>query len=217
MDYAGPETADFSNVRALNRDYLRLLASDRQDRLARPATRKRLGSLSPAQTGHLASAPFLLFSLREMDADYWEEVFDAPPTPDLFIDPVSSSAESSRLVAAGMGFLWELARRNPYAARLVSGASLYWCEQIAEQTFCRLLALVSVKQDMLRPRCESNLALWQKLLSDGVSRERVVRDAAHLSALQLVLTDPKSDRQSWPLAARAAQTPGLRIADDASS
>ena len=33
-------------------------------------------------------------------------------------------AAGSRLTIAALGFLWQLASRNPYAARLVSGASL---------------------------------------------------------------------------------------------
>ena len=217
MEYSGPEPADFANVAALNGDYLRLLASTRDPRrrLAPAPIAESIRRLRRPQAARLAAAPFLLFSLRERDAVYWEVILRERPVADLFARPADPVNDSASLIAASMGFLWELAKRNPFAARLVCCASLHWCEQIAEKTFCQLLAQVRAAPDLLTLRLGNDEKLWSKLLADGISPDRKLRDAAHLTALQYVLT--KSDTpvvKRWPVAARSADSPGLRIADD---
>ncbi len=218
MDFAGPESEDFTNVRALNRAFLRLITGKRDVNAARidapDSVTRRLHKLKDSQVENLSKTPFLLFSLREREADYWETIFANPVTRDLFTEFASQSDEQSRLVAASLGFLWQLAKRNPYAARLICGASLYWCEQIAETTICQLLAIAGARSDLLTLRFSHDEELWRKLLQDGIRREQRIRDAAQLSALQFVLT--RSDNygnKSLPIAARTVQRPKFRVAD----
>jgi hypothetical protein len=218
MEFAGPESEDFINVFALNRAFLQLVSGKRDVNAARivapDSVTRRLHKLRDSQVENLSKTPFLLFSLREREADYWESIFANPGTRDLFTESASRSDEQSRLVAASLGFLWQLAKRNPYAARLICGASLYWCEQIAETTICQLLAMAGLRSDLLTLRFSHDEELWRKLLQDGIRREQRIRDAAQLSALQFVLTRSDSyGQKSWPIAARTVQRPKFRVAD----
>ena len=167
MEFAGLSGDDLGNVRALNRLFLNCLGSTPHHAQARdqPAVplRELIAALTGKQLERLASSPFLLLSLREQDGDYWDGLFTADRNGELFAPRLAANDEFSRLLVASLGFLWQLARRNAYAARVVSGASLYWCERLSEFT------LVS-------------------LLSAGVSAEAAVRSAAHLTAMQTMLT-----------------------------
>jgi hypothetical protein len=112
-------------------------------------------------------------------------------------------------------FVWQLAKHNPYAARLICGASLHWCEQLTERTFLQVLALAGTQPDVLVARAASDKELWCKLLNCGISRENEIRHAAHISALQCVLTSAAvPTRTRWANAACAVRTPALQVADD---
>jgi hypothetical protein len=217
MEFEGPGTTDYENVHSLNRAFLALLrrAAGTVPGIRPPALAARLSALTGQQAKRLAKTPFLLMSFRERDDRFWEPVFADQGSRDLFALPESASDEATRLIAAGLGFVWQLARHNPYAARLICGASLHWCEQLTERTFLHVLALASIQRDILTIRSPDDEELWSKLLDSGVSGESRVRRAAHISALQCVLTGaalPAGKR--WSTAACAVRTPVLRVADD---
>lgn len=219
MELMGPAAADFENVRSLNREYLKLLTRAAGTRgclteLPQELAGK-LSSLPETEAERLAGTPFLLLSFRERDDEYWEGIFADNVHGDLFAVPESPSDELGCLISAGLGFVWQLARQNPYAARLICGASLHWCEQLAERTFFQVLARAGNRSDVLALRCGSDAELWTKLLDSGVSREKHVRRAAHISALQSVLTRaPIPGRKKWAAAACALRSPTLMVADD---
>ena len=217
MAFSGPEMSDYENVVALNTAWLELL--QRESRLCNGLTglpdalRLRLTNLSAQQISRLAATPLLLFSFREGDDRYWTRILTGSPERDLFT--ASNSDEVDTLIAASLGFIWQLARRNPYALRLICGASVYWTERIAEQTFFALLNAFHFTGDTPTARFVLQRDLWRKLLSSGVSREGVSRNAAQVSALQAVLTDPPDSRvESWPLAARAVRAPQFSVAEE---
>ncbi len=219
MDFAGPEGSDYENVHSLNRAFLSLLVNSGQtattvnDML--PEQLQRLKALSRQQTDRLATTPFLLFSLRERDGNYWEHLLQASSERDLFAGSPDPADDYGRLLAAALGFVWQLARQNPYTARLICGASVHWCEQIAEQTIFRLLALAGLRSDVLIPRFGRDSELWSKLLVAGVARENDVRQSAQIAAFQSMLTRPARVPESgWALAARKRVAPRLRVADD---
>jgi len=217
MAFEGPETTDYRNVVSLNRAYLTLLQRDLRCRqgLRQLSTRlgEKISNLSKRQIERLAATPFLLLSFRESNDHYWSKVLDRKKGGDLFTS--SGSDDLDNLVSAGLGFIWQLARQNPYALRLICGASLHWCEEIAEQTFFRLLVSVAAHGDVLQLRAAHDHELWRKLLDDGVNSERMICRAAHVSALQTVLTQSQHQkRQTWALAARSMNSPGLRVADE---
>ena len=217
MAFDGPAPVDYRNVSALNRAYLSLLQSNRRSRrslqqLSAPLTR-RITSLTRHQVERLSATPFLLLSFRERDDRLWSQILSTDSGHDLFTRPVAYDLD--RLQSAGLGFVWQLARQNPYTLRLICGASLHWCEQIAERTFFGLLAAVAPHPDLLEIRRGSHEELWRKLLNNGVSRETETRMAAHVSALQAILTRPPgSTPRTWAVAACSSKDPGLRVADE---
>lgn len=217
MAFDGPAPVDYRNVSALNSAFLTLLQANRRARrslhqLSSPLG-KRITSLTRHQIDRLSAAPFLLLSFRERDDRLWTQILSAESGRDLFTRPVADDID--RLQSAGLGFVWQLARQNPYTLRLVCGASLHWCEEISERTFFGLLASVAPHNDLLELRRGNDDELWSKLLDNGVSRDTDVRTSAHVSALQTILTRPAdSTPRSWAVAACKSRNSGLRVADE---
>jgi len=218
MEYQGPEPADLANVNALNRaflDWLRVTgpAESLQSALP-PDIRVALAGLDRRQLERLARVPFLLLSLREYDDTRWRSLFADSRSMDLLRPLQPADEEAARLITAGLGFLWQLAKRNPYAARLVSGASLNWCEQLADCTLMELYMRVADENSLLEPRMTSSQELWHKLLTAGVSAKRDVRIAARVSALQTVLTrGPAMAYRQLATAACAMPAASMRVAE----
>jgi hypothetical protein len=218
MAFDGPQATDYENVASLNRAYLSILRRDVRSHLGLAHLSAelvgRLTDLTERQAERLSAVPFLLLSFREQDDRYWNKVLDDAASRDLF--SVTGCNDLHTVVSAGLGFVWQLARQNPYTLRLFCGSSLYWCERIAEQTFFNLLASVASQGRVPELRNAHDQALWRKLLVQGVSTKGAIRKAAHLSALQSVLTRPGNPRQpNWARAARTSVAPGLRVADGA--
>ena len=218
MEFQGPSATDYANVTSLNRAFLALLgrgapACPCLDELPPPLAEKLVG-LTGNQADRLAATPFLLMSFRERDDRFWERAFAAALPGDLFAPPAPSD-ELASLVSAGLGFAWQLSKQNAYAARLICGASLHWCEQLAELTFMQLLSIAARRDEVLTLRCASDADLWTKLLLSGTSREQQVRRAAHISALQTVLTRASlPGARPWRAAACAVRRPSLQVAED---
>jgi hypothetical protein len=174
-----------------------------------PGICERLAALNLAQRERLARTPFLLMSLAEDDEARWQSFFTEQQTRDLLQCVQVRDEVAARLTAAGLGFLWQLAQRNPYAARLVSGASLAWCEQLARCTLMDLFTRTLEDQTLLAPRMAGEAGLWDKLLTAGVSNRRHLRLAARVGALQTVLTNAPV-RPYRALAAAASRMPTAR-------
>lgn len=217
MDYRGPQAADFDNVRALNLAFLKLLAERRRAArlLARLPTTltERCAALTPLQRERLAGVPFLLFSCREGDADYWDALFANGGARTLFDGEAPFDAAVAGVVSAALGFIWQLARQNPYAARVVCGASLHWCEQLAERPLLDVVT-VAASGNVLTLRAPDDTALWTKLLHPATSGERAIREAAQISALQRLLTRGSATPAGVALAARTMARPTLQVADE---
>lgn len=191
MDFSGPEPADLADVRSLNEAFLECLRARADGPLGMqlPASlRPAVAALTDRHVQRLARVPFLLLTVRESDDAYWSRVFVDRTSRDLFATTPVIVDELGRIVVAALGFLWQLARRNPYATRLVSGASLNWCEQLAACTLLRVLRRAAEDQDLIGPRSAGDTDFWHRLLGAGLSSEQDVRRAAHLCALQTMLT-----------------------------
>jgi hypothetical protein len=218
MEFRGPEPADFANVRSLNRAFLKLICrptgGKRLRRQLSPLLEPLMAGLTTMQIQRLANAPFLLFSLRELGDVYWSEIFADDPTGDLFTPLGQPSPESGQLIAAALGFLWQLSSGNPYAARVVSGASLSWCERLSDVTFLKLIQCTAGRDDLLVLRHADNDNLWRKLLIAGINSEPEIRTSAHQCALQTMLTTAQSSANR-PLSAAACRGPAptLQVAE----
>ena len=214
MHFPGPDNADLANVYALNRAFIawqRVRPQEAAGQGELPAGMPaRLAALSCEQRERLAQTPFLLLSLAEDDDPRWQALFAEQQTRDLLQCVQSRDETASTLIAGALGFLWQLSRRNPYAARLLTGASLAWCEQLASCTLIELFARTLEDRTLLGPRMADNADLWQKLLTAGVSSRRHLRRAARIAALQTVLTERRF-RTGRPLAAAACRMPAVRV------
>ena len=216
MSFDGPVDRDFDNVASLNSAWLTMLGSERTllrglDACPGPM-QQRLIDLTRSEIRRLAETPFLLFSFRERDDRYWDEILERKSEPGLFRS--SGSEPVDTLVAAALGFVWQLANRNPYSLRLICGATLYWCERIGELTFFGLLDAVRNAGDVPLLRHGHHDSLWQKLLHEGVSADDETRRAAQMAALQSVLTDPlPGPAMTWRTAARSVTSSEIRIAE----
>jgi hypothetical protein len=217
MDFSGPQKAEFNNVRSLNRAFLNSLRAPSEAMGLRQAFSPKLcpmvEGLTDLQARRLSEAPFLLLSLREQDDDYWSALFADDPNGDLFV-ATSSDGRDRHLAAAALGFLWQLAQHNPYAVRLVSGAPIQWCDRLINCTLLRLLKRTADRTDLLRPRLSDNSEFWRKLLGPGLSSEPGIRTAAHLSALQSMLTiDRAAQYRDVRAAACKIRPPVFRVAE----
>lgn len=210
MDYQGPTAEDLREIRALNAAFLRAsnhheLASDRGIS-CRP--------LTEIQIRRLSRAPFLLFSFREHDNEYWIRVIADDPQQDLLRPAVTASEPILELQVAGLGFLWQLSRRNPYVARLACGAPVRWCESIARLTFVDLVRRAANRGDLTLPRFGTSDHVSHRLLQSGVSARLNLQCMSQQFALQAMLTrNSPPHYAAMPAAACRFPTAAQRIAD----
>lgn len=218
MDFQPPEPADLANVRALNIAFVdALCAKTLPDRLFATipdGLQAVCGHTQAAQ--RLYSCPFLLFSLAEHDMPRWNRLFERPRAsrPDL-VDAMAGNGDVlAPVVLAALGFLWHLARRRPYAARVVSGASLAWCERLSESTLVDVYRFAVADGSLIGFRNGTDAAFWRRLLVSATSNEKPVRHAARLAALQTLLTEISAGTyQRLAAAACSMPAPARKVAD----
>lgn len=184
MHYQGLTTDDLKNINALNQAFLAAASDCRAEAFSLIATR----SLTPCERARLAGAPFLLYSIREDDRDYWLRLLEDNPQADMIDSSRRPDRKIGELQHASLSFLWQLARRNPYAVRLLCGAPVSWSEQLSRPTLVGLLQRAARRHDLLRLRFSSNDVVWHRLLGNGISAHEGDRRAAHHFALQVMLT-----------------------------
>lgn len=201
MPFRGPEAADLANVRALNRTFIDLI---RAERAHCGGQGERVAALDRRRAERLAECPFLLYSLSEHDTLRWQRGFDTVAQQDLVDVLARPGDELVRLGLVSLGFLWQFARRRPYAARVVSGAPLVWCEMLAESTLVGASQFVADEPGLVGLRLAEDSDFWRKLLVAGTNCDQQVRRAAQLSALHTLLTKTTDDiRLRLPVAARS--------------
>ena len=215
MEFNGPEQADLVDVCSLNTAFLEYLRGPLGARLRHdmPASLQPVvGALTERQLHRLANVPFLLLSLSESDDTFWSRSLVDSPVEDLFAAGRGEADPLGRIAAATLGFLWQLSRRNAYATRLISGASLCWCEQLAACTLLSVLQCAALHQELIRPRLAGNTVFWTRLLGAGLSSADDVRRAAHLSALQTMLLPDDTKRvKRFRSAACYSSVPSLKL------
>ncbi len=203
MDYKGLIDDDLANVTALNRAWLDLGHGNTAAR-----------HLSLARIDRLAAAPFLLFSFREDDDLLWQRVLGETQQGDLIEDTAIDDHELGSLQAAGLAFLWNLARRNPYVARVVSGATLGWCDRLAGTTLADLLGRVANRL-IIRARFAADDPRLERLLASGAGDDMTLREATQMGILQSLLTRGADTQYGrLPAAACDLRFPARKVADE---
>ena len=195
-EFPGPSPDDYANVLALNTAFI-----------------KATSELKGPQRGRLAAAPFLLFSLREDDSPWWAGVLADQRQGDLMAAAEHESPELRRIQTAAISFLWQLARRNPYAARIISGASISWCDMITVLPLVTLLNRIGGRGDLMVSRLDTPVALGKRLLGNGTSSRLKVRRSSQLTALHTLLTRSDSDNYTQLSAAACSMSGPLRVLD----
>ncbi|MCG8370861.1 MAG: hypothetical protein MJA32_10160 [Proteobacteria bacterium] len=204
MAYEGLTQDDLDNVRALNAVWLEL--DGRMDGVGH--------RLTAGCRERLAAAPFLLFSFREHDGDWWTWLLDERRQQDLLAAIPQSPDGFHGLQVAAFAFLWEMSRRNPYVARLVTGAPVDWCELIASVTLVHALERIA-GHETIEARFVNDTSRLARLCRRGASALPETRRSAQLSALQAMLTR-SNDKQHGGLPAAACRmaVPARRAADE---
>ena len=194
-DYQPPDADDYANVTELNHAWLRATTG-----------------LRGPQRARLAAAPFLLFSLREHDLEWWRDALDSKSQADWLCQTESAPNPIRRIQSAALGFIWQLARRNPYAARLVSGAGVTWCELLTSVPIVALIERVADRPDMTLSRLDRDATT--SIEAACTSERAELRRSSHLGALQSMLTTSVASLDE-PLRSAACRMPRarLRVAD----
>jgi len=195
-EFPGPDPDDYANVLALNTAFI-----------------KASFEMPGPQRGRLAAAPFLLFSFRERDLDWWDTALAENRQGDLMAVADLDNPELRRIQTAALSYLWHLARRNPYATRIISGATVSWCEKITDLPLVTLLDRIGVRGDLMQSRLSSPDELGARLLGDGTSSRRKVRRSTQLVALQSLLTHATFDNYSRLPAAACNMARPMRVQD----
>lgn len=213
MHFHGPERVDLDDLHEINQTFLNLLRSpvvgptllsDVPEALA-----ARLRNLHDTERRRLARSPFLLCSCREDDVEFWQAMLQPGASADLFAGDTGTSPDFLRFLSGIIAFTWQLSRKNPFVARLVTGATTAWCEEIAAQPLLRLIDVASRNSDTLRLRLAGNDDFWKQLLRNGVSEDALVRRAARVSGLQRILLATRAPTRLL-LAAKTTNAPHSR-------
>jgi hypothetical protein len=159
-----------------------------------PALVERITGLGPIPSRRLAASPFLLYGLAHDDTRRWEPIFDNRPARDLFVDGSRPDRGQSELTCATLGFLWDLARRRPYVARVLCGADPGWCERLADCALVDVLQRAAAASGLLGLVRPDDASFWHRLIGAGTDDDAALRAAARLAALQTVLTRPPQQR-----------------------
>lgn len=174
MHYPCPTAADLANIQALNAEYLKL-AAERGDLPV-------LAGLGRLEVERLAAVPFLLFSIRFDDDALWQRMFEGKA--DLVDAATRRDTHWHSLIAGSLAFLWSTAQTNPYAVRLFTGTSAYWCRQLAAR---RLICITNRALNVgLEPSCriDTTSREWRDIVRDSVSANQQRRDVTVLSLFQ---------------------------------
>ena len=195
-EFPGPSPDDYANVLALNTAFI-----------------KAAFDMKGPQRGRLAAAPFLLFSFRERDLEWWDAALVENHQGDLMSAPELDNPALRCIQTASLSFLWHLSRRNPYATRIISGATVSWCEKITDLPLVTLLDRIGVRSDLMQSRLNSPDEHGARLLGNGTSSRRKVRRSSQLVALQSLLTHARIDHYQMLPAAACNMAGPMRVQD----
>ena len=203
MDFARPPSSDLINVVSLNAAMLELIAADPAAIPCPAWLSQELAALDIDGRQRLSRTPVLLLSLSENDIERWVPVFKRRPERDLLAALDGPSLPVADLVTAALSFLWQLACRDAYAARVVSGGSVEWCEELGKTVLVDVLEFARREPGLAGLRHADSPVFWRRLLIAATAEESRVRSASRLAAMQAMLTGSASNDTERPMRAAA--------------
>ena len=212
MAFEGPTDGDFSNVQALNRVLLDIVASDARAIAMPGRLAERLAGLDAAARAHVAKAPVLLLSIAEDDAERWAPVFTSRPDRDLFSALNAPPPRVADLAAATLAFLWQLAARDAYAVRVISGAPVEWCQALKRALLVDVLEFCRHEPGLVSLRHADSETFWDRLLTGATADEQSIRLACRLAALQAMLTGSADASRRPTRRAASSMRPAASVA-----
>ncbi|MEM8547355.1 MAG: hypothetical protein AAGF46_04240 [Pseudomonadota bacterium] len=176
-----------SEVCSLNQAFIKtMLSAAAAGRMAlEPRLQEALQSAHEAATGSVGRCPFLLYRLEF-------------PPPAVHEHAASSlgggrgdSDGATSLASMTLAFLWQLARSDMAAARIVAGASVTWCQDLAGRPLAELAPLA--RQAVLTPRLIDVPGYWRDLTRErGISA--LQRASLGAAGLQMLMSQSRQQR-----------------------
>ncbi len=209
MTYPGLNQVELDEIQRLNVLYLMALqhAGGPLEPL-RPmlgeASLAWLRRCSTASVELLAAVPYLLFRVDTLTPHR-----AAPRNRDMFL---SKDPEAFELLTLALAFVHQLARRDRFALRVITGASEAWCGWLQDVSFVRLAESARQSDVLLLPILVNHREFWPGLITSVRKNLLAQRDAIVATGLQHLL-NTQTRASSQRLAARSIASASLQVAD----
>ncbi|HHQ14096.1 MAG TPA: hypothetical protein ENK16_03630 [Chromatiales bacterium] len=203
MRRKAPDSQFYAEIRELNQQFLDLIADPSACR--HPGLLQGLpvgiaesvASLSAESRLFLADVPGLLVEFAWLSgpvpaADPGTGVADGAPDPDWL-------ATAQVFVAGLMTYVWQLARRDPFASALCLGLSVEGGRMLATMSFTEVQRNARHAIPALRVRYGHHPRLWRELLRAARHLNPEQRDRCRADLISLGLADIRHHPDGWRL------------------
>lgn len=184
-------------IRALNADYLELLAAEHEvsGRAAQlqyfsPKLHPAFAQLSAHAREQIARAPYALYSLCFEDVRFWQAAC-APASAPLDVRYVANSSAwlQGPFCEVALIDAWQTAHAHPLAARMLYSMSAPVCELLSAAPLWQIKRIAGDYPGLLIPRWPRNPVFWPELLRLANLEDFSRLAAAQLLGLQLISAD----------------------------
>ena len=184
MQAGGFNSEVVSEVCSLNQAFIKtMLSAAEAGRMAlEPRLKASLQSAHEAATGSVGRCPFLLYRLE----------FPPPAVHEGAASLLGGDSDgATSLASMTLAFLWQLARSDMAAARIVAGASAAWCQDLAGRPLAELAPLA--REAVLTPRLIDVPGYWRDLTRErGISA--LQRASLGAAGLQMLMSQSRQQR-----------------------
>ncbi|MEM9171069.1 MAG: hypothetical protein AAGA84_00035 [Pseudomonadota bacterium] len=185
MTNTGFSAETVAQVQSLNQAFIgELYAAAQAQRVAvEPTLITALSTARHERHSSLRQCPFLLFRI---------EIGHCGVNEPSGVWLGAHHDSTATLICAALTFIWQLAKTDIAAARLVSGAPISWIEDLAQRQLAELVGFA--KASHLRPRLIDVPGYWHDLLRrSGISA--LQRASLGAAGLQMCLSRSRLNRQ----------------------
>ncbi len=210
MAYTGLRAAEISEIRRLNQQYLGALATNGVSDISLKAKvgKKRWEWFVRAkneQLLRLSTLPYLLFRLDTVNAHL------ASPSKNAELFAAHQQA-GTQLLSMATAFAHQLAQRDLFSLRVITGATEDWCHWLQGMSLVRLSEIARSTNAPIVPILGDNKTYWPELF-DAARFNRPERLQAVAIAGMQHLISRQSSHWSQAIAARSAPAASRRVAE----